>query len=94
MVLAIPLSPELERRLHEAACRHGMTVEDFTLDLLERQVRTTNRAPEAAALLQNWLNEPPIRDEENSGESFLQAIDADRMSDRPLYPPELKGVTW
>ena len=29
-----------------------------------------------------------------TGEYLIRALDEDRLSDRPLFPPELKGVTW
>ena len=32
-----------------------------------------------------WL--PPLR-------YLVRVLDEDRLSDRPLFPPELKGVTW
>ncbi|MFT5193679.1 MAG: hypothetical protein ACI9EW_003883 [Cellvibrionaceae bacterium] len=55
-------------------------------------------APAVVALLQSWMNEP-AEDEakaglEQSEEMILEALDQDRTSDRKLFPPELKGVTW
>ncbi len=32
--------------------------------------------------------------EQETGEYLIQALDEDRLSDRKLFPIELKGVTW
>ena len=36
------------------------------------------------------------RDEEQkeTGDYLVRTLDEDRLSDRQLFPPELKGVTW
>lgn len=94
MVLAIELSPELEQRLREAARRRGMPVDAYTLDILEQQVPRGTRQSALASLLQTWIDEPQSLSEQQAGEALIQAIDTDRLSDRQLYPPELKGITW
>jgi predicted transcriptional regulator len=45
--------------------------------------------------LQLWLDEEDDADEQReTGEYLIQALDEDRLSDRKLFPSEMKGVTW
>ena len=42
-----------------------------------------------------WLNdEDDTAEQQETGEYLIQALDEDRLSDRKLFPSELKGVTW
>ena len=45
-------------------------------------------------LLQSWIQDGDAQEQKETGELLVQALDEDRLSDRPLFPPELKGVTW
>jgi hypothetical protein len=45
-------------------------------------------------LLQSWIQDGDAQEQKETGEFLVQALDEDRLSDRPLFPPELKGVTW
>lgn len=45
-------------------------------------------------LLQSWIQDGDGKEQKETGEFLVQALDEDRLSDRPLFPPELKGVTW
>jgi len=49
---------------------------------------------ELAALLQSWIEEGDAEEQKETGEYLIQALDEDRLSDRRLFPPGLKGVTW
>jgi hypothetical protein len=49
---------------------------------------------ELVALLQSWIGEGDAEEQKEAGEYLIQALDEDRLSDRRLFPPELKGVTW
>jgi hypothetical protein len=46
------------------------------------------------ALLQSWIDEGDDQEQRGTGEYLIQALDEDRLSDRRLFPPELKGATW
>ena len=46
---------------------------------------------EAVKLLQSWLDD---EEQKETGEYLIQALDEDRLSNRQLFSPELKGVTW
>ena len=45
-------------------------------------------------LLQSWIQDGDAQEQKETGEFLVQTLDEDRLSDRPLFPPELKGVTW
>ena len=54
----------------------------------------TKQIPEVVALLQSWMEEADQGEPENSEASIFETLDQARTSDRKLYPPELKGITW
>ena len=91
MTLALELSPDLETRLEREAAVQGLPVEKYAVRVLEHSRPISVRREELAAELQAWID---AGSSEPAGDDLLQQLDADRTSDRPLYPPELKGVTW
>lgn len=91
MTLILELSPDLETRLSREAAVLGVPVEKYAVGVLEQSRTAVVRRDELAADLQAWIDagsSKPADDE------VLHQLDADRPSDRRLYPPELKGVTW
>lgn len=49
---------------------------------------------ELIALLQSWIEEGDAREQKETGEYLIETLDKDRLSDRRLFPQELKGATW
>lgn len=49
---------------------------------------------ELAKLLQSWIADGDTQEQKETGEYLVRRLDQDRLSDRSLFPPELKGVTW
>ena len=47
-----------------------------------------------AELFQSWILESDSQEQKETGEYLTRTLDEDRLSDRSLFPPELKGVTW
>lgn len=45
-------------------------------------------------LLQSWIDEDDGEEQIETGKYLIQALDEDRLSNRQLFPVELKGVTW
>ena len=45
-------------------------------------------------LLQSWMDEEDAEEQQETGEYLIQALDEDSLSERKLFPIELKGVTW
>jgi hypothetical protein len=93
--MTLTLPPELEHRLAAAADKQGLDVEDFAVKILNESL-SVDRTPSAIELLQSWIDadEVEVAEQKATGEFLIQALDADRLSDRKLFPPELKGVTW
>ena len=96
MVLTLNLPTELEQRLLDEAQRQGLTADEYTLQLLDQSLPQADaeRRAEAIALLQSWIDRGYDPDKEEESTEFLLMLDEDRLSDRKLFPPELKGITW
>jgi len=56
----------------------------------------TNKSLEErlAELFQSWILEGDSQEQKETGQYLVQALDENRLSERSLFPPELKGVTW
>jgi hypothetical protein len=94
MTLTLHLPPELEQRLIQEAKRQGLALDAYTLQLLDKSLPPKNRHTELGALLQSWMDEGDPEEQQETGEYLIRALDEDRLADRPLFPPHLKGVTW
>ena len=94
MTLSLVLTPELERRLEQAAKRQGLPADALAVQLLEQQLQPEQRAAELVALLQSWIDDPDEAEQHETGDYLIRVLDEDRLSDRRLFPPEMEGVTW
>ncbi len=94
MTLKLSLSVELENRLREEAQRQGVAVETCAMRYLDKSVPSNEKKAEAVAILQSWIDESDDTEQKETGEFLVQVLDEDRLSDRKLFPPELKGITW
>ena len=45
-------------------------------------------------LLQSWIDDEDREEQQETGQYLIDALDEDRLSERKLFPLELKGVTW
>lgn len=91
MVLDIPLTNDLEERLHQEAVRRGISPDEATLKILDEHLPHSEQRVETIALLQSWIDDD---EDEDADYDLFQALDAARTSDRKLFPLELKGVSW
>lgn len=94
MTLVLSLTPEIERRLQAAASSHGVRPEQYALDVLQRELSEQSRPGNAASVLQSWIDQGDAGEQRATFEYLTRVLDEDRPSDRKLFPPELKGVTW
>ena len=94
MTLSLELTPELEERLQQEASRHGLSVDQYTLQILETHLLPANTRQQVVDLLQSWIDQGDVDEQKETGEYLIQVLDEDRLSNRKLFPEELKGVTW
>jgi hypothetical protein len=96
MPLTIPLPPEVEARLTAEAARAGVPPETLAAELLGRSLAPPVRGTALAALIGSWLDTAGLPEEREAGRELMRGLDANRAAagERPLFPPELEGVTW
>ncbi|MBF2083457.1 hypothetical protein [Thermoleptolyngbya sp. C42_A2020_037] len=94
MTLTLNLSPELEQYLVQEANQKGLSIEALALQLLTKSILLKQRQAEAVQLLQSWIDDEDSEEQQETGQYLVETLDNDRLSDRRLFPPELKGITW
>lgn len=72
----------------------GLALDVYTLQLLDKSLPPKDRRTELVTLLQSWMDEGDTAEQQETGEYLIRILDEDRLADRPLFPPELKGMTW
>lgn len=94
MTLTLNLPPELESRLQDEAERQGLPLAALTLQLLDQHLPSKSPQEGLAKLLQSWIVEGDAQEQKETGDYLVRSLDEGRLSDRSLFPSELKGVTW
>lgn len=94
MTLTLDLPPELEQRLAKEAAQHGLSVEAMTLQLLAALLNVKQNQAETVDMLQSWIDDEDEAEQQETGLYLVQVLDEDRLSDRKLFPSEMKGQTW
>jgi hypothetical protein len=94
MTLTLNLQPELEQYLLREAHQQGLPVEALALQLLTNSILLEQKQKTAVALLQSWMDDGDLEEQQETGQYLIEALDEDRLSDRKLFPPEMKGITW
>ncbi len=94
MTLTLNLSPELEQYLLREARQHGFPVEALAVQLLTNSISLKQKQTEAVNLLQSWIDGEDEEEQQETGQYLVQVLDNDRLSERKLFPAELKGITW
>ncbi|TAG63812.1 MAG: hypothetical protein EAZ28_00310 [Oscillatoriales cyanobacterium] len=94
MTLTLTLTREIEQYLTQRAEEQGLSTEAYTLQLLIEHILLKQTQTKSVNLLQSWMDEENAEEQQETGEYLIQALDEDRLSDRKLFPIELKGVTW
>jgi len=94
MTLNVDLTPELEERLRHEAERNGVPEAECIVRILDAHLPSASRRAQAVALLQSWIDGKDADDQCETGDYLVRVLDEDRLSDRKLFPPELKGQTW
>lgn len=94
MTLTLTLTREIEQYLTQRAQEQGLSTEAYTLQLLIEHILLKQKQTKSVNLLQSWMDEEDGEEQQETGQYLIQALDEDRLSDRQLFPIELKGVTW
>lgn len=94
MTLNLNLPPELEQYLTQQAQQQGISIETYTLQILQEYILPKENQSKLVNLLQSWIDEGDVDEQQETGEYLIHALDEDRLSDRKLFPVDLKGVTW
>lgn len=94
MTLTLNLPPKLEQYLAEQAQQEGLSLEAYTLQILAEHILPKEKKTKLVNLLQSWIDEDDAEEQKETGDNLIQALDEDRLSNRQLFPNELKGVTW
>ena len=94
MTLKLSLPADLEQRLRREAQRMGVAAETCAIQVLDKTLPTHDQRTEAVALLQSWIDDADDAEQQETGNYLVQVLDEDRLSDRKLFPHELKGITW
>jgi hypothetical protein len=92
MTLTLNLPPELEKYLLQEADQQKISLEVMTIQLLTQSALSRQKQTAAVAMLQSWIDDE--EEQQETGQYLINALDEDRLSDRKLFPPELKGISW
>ena len=94
MPLTLNLTSEIEQYLSQKAREKGLSLEAYVLKLLKDTILEQEKQTKLVNLLQSWIDEEDEQEQKETGEYLIEALDQDRLSERPLFPAELKEVTW
>ncbi|WP_341529732.1 hypothetical protein WKK05_10665 [Nostoc sp. UHCC 0302] len=86
--------PGKTQKKSKKAKQQGLSVETYTLQVLQEYILPKEKQSKLVNVLQSWMNESNSDEHQETGEYLIHALDEDRLSERKLFPVELKGVTW
>ena len=90
MTLTLDLPPAVQSELCRGAQQKGLTTEAYAAQLLEERLKQERieRNQAAIRLLQSWIDEGDEEEQRETFEALKKGLEENRMSDRPLFPPE------
>jgi hypothetical protein len=94
MTLTLNLPSEVEQYLLQEAHQKGLSIESVTLQLLTSFIVLRQKQTKAVNLLQSWIDDEDIEEQKETGQYLISSLDEDRLSERKLFPLEMKGVSW
>lgn len=94
MTLTLNLPSEVEQYLLQEARQKGLSIESVTLQLLTSFIVLRQKQTKAVNLLQSWIDDEDIEEQKETGQYLIRSLDEDRLSERKLFPLEMKGVSW
>ena len=94
MIITLNLTPELEEYLSRQAKQQQLSIETIALQCLTNSISVTQKQIEAVNLLQSWIDDEDTTEQKETGRYLIQALDEDRLSNRQMFPTEMKGMSW
>jgi hypothetical protein len=94
MTLTLNLNPDVEQRLINEAGRRGIPPDQYALEVLDQHLPASDRREQFQAMLRSWMEEEDPEEQRETFEYLVDALDQDRPSQRKLFPPALKGISW
>ncbi|MFM7603409.1 MAG: hypothetical protein ACKO7R_19765 [Pseudanabaena sp.] len=88
MTLTLKLPSEVEEYLLQEANQKGLSIESVTLELLASFILLRQKQSKAVNLIQSWIDDEDIEEQQETGQYLISALDEDRLSDRKLFPVE------
>ncbi len=73
--------------------RSRLGLDNRALEQLADEARGAERSKGLAALIERWMADDPVEQRETYAH-ITHALDENRLSDRKLFPEELKGKSW
>ena len=59
-----------------------------------RRFSSQEKATYLGTMIQSWMEEDDAGEQRDTIEHLIHALDEDRLSNRKLFPEELKGKSW
>lgn len=94
MSLSVSLPSDLENRLIQESQRLGISPDVVAFQLLDQHLPKSDSSQELLALLDSWIQQDSTQEHQDTGQILVSSLNEERLSLRPLFPPELKGITW
>jgi hypothetical protein len=82
MTLTLNLPPELEQYLLQEANKQGLSVEAVTLQVLTDSILLKQKRVESVQVLQSWLDDEDVEEQQETDQYLINALDEDRLSER------------
>jgi hypothetical protein len=83
MTVTLPLTQAEEAQLRELASQRGVPAEDIVLGAIKNLLPVRSPRDKVAAL--RAILEGDAKEQKETGDFLLRALDEDRLSDRKLY---------
>ncbi|MHC5823307.1 MAG: hypothetical protein ACYT04_47605 [Nostoc sp.] len=74
MTLTLNLPPELEQYLAQQAKQQGLSVETYTLQILQEYILPKDKQSKLVNTLQSWIDEGDADEQEKTGEYLIHAL--------------------
>ncbi|MEH2410580.1 hypothetical protein [Nostoc sp.] len=74
MTLTLNLPPELEQYLTQEAKQQGLSVETYTLQILQEYLLPKEKQSKVVNVLQSWIDEGDTDEQRETGEYLIHAL--------------------